>query len=62
MKADCYLINGFQNRVYEVSAVENKLKKTLLNAEYLMFIFRRSGTSSGYDARRMIWKWKRLRR
>jgi len=27
MKPDCYLINGFPNRVYEVSAVENKLKK-----------------------------------
>ncbi len=27
MKADCYLINGFSNRIYEVSAVENKLKK-----------------------------------
>ncbi len=27
MKADCYLINGFPNRVCEVSAVENKLKK-----------------------------------
>ncbi len=27
MKADYYLINGFPNRVYEVSAVENKLKK-----------------------------------
>jgi len=27
MKADCYLINGFPNRAYEVSAVENKVKK-----------------------------------
>ncbi len=27
MKADCYLINGFPNRTYEVSAIENKLKK-----------------------------------
>ncbi len=27
MNPDCYLINGFPNRAYEVSAVENKLKK-----------------------------------
>jgi len=27
MKADCYLINGFPNRAYDVTAVENKVKK-----------------------------------